>query len=83
MNRTKFTIDKGVPITTVQRGKAAFGTGKYPFRDMEVGDSFFIPCPNEERRKMSSRVVSSARPLKPGVEIVTRFVEGGIRCWRI
>jgi hypothetical protein len=33
-------IEKGIPMTGLAR---AFGESRYPFRDMEVGDSFRIP----------------------------------------
>ena len=48
---------------------------KYPWNDMEIGDSFFVP--GDEGNN-----VSSSHRRKYGEEHTTRRVNGGIRIWR-
>lgn len=65
-------IDKGIPIPV---------KSKYPFNDMEVGDSAFFP------NKVSHQLHAIYRKLKPDKQFVTRtdYVDGvkGIRIWRV
>ncbi len=70
-------IDKDVPIPYA-RGRHS----QYPFADMEVGDSFFVPT--SPGRKVSASVNSWNRthPDKP-FKFTCRTVEGGTRVWRI
>lgn len=71
---SEFKIEKGVPIPTWH--------DKYPLRDMEVGDSFFIPLSNDKKKNTSARNVlwQCSKPL--GIKIATRTVDGGMRVWR-
>ena len=48
---------------------------KYPWNDMEIGDSFFVP-------EADAKGVSSSHRKHYGEEHVTRRVDGGIRIWR-
>lgn len=71
-------IEKNVPIT-----KARVGSGrpaKYPFRDMEVGDSLFA-----EGQNAQGRLTIAARgwARTHNAKFVARTVEGGCRVWRI
>jgi hypothetical protein len=53
--------------------------GKYPFRQMKVGDSIFIPNMNS-----SSQISGSFGQLrKAGFKFLCRKLNGGIRVWRI
>lgn len=72
-----FKIDKGVPLPeTYQRGK-------YPFREMGVGDSFFVAA--AKRSQITSTVSYAGR--RQGKRFITRAViENGVkgtRVWRI
>jgi hypothetical protein len=51
---------------------------KYPWRTMQVGESFFIPLTRPSQRPNASRAGKTH-----GRVFVTRNVEGGIRIWRI
>jgi hypothetical protein len=79
-----FKIEKNVPLPTTD---VANGDPKYPFADMEPGDSFFIPCPDKERAAIKSRVDSSihdhVRRRKLTCKFLSRRVEGGVRVWRL
>jgi len=63
-------------------------TRKYPFKDMQVGDSFFVPLSAErwtrERTRVEVAAVKYANK-NPGVRFTcasSRY-DGGLRCWRI
>lgn len=76
-----FEIEKGVPLL----GKGS-GTpyAKWPFREMEVGDSFLCPIPATDKAacgRLSSAV--SWWGTRHKQKFATRKVEGGVRVWRI
>ena len=54
----------------------------YPFRDMEVGQSFFVPCEPGKQKKLQASISRSARRMRP-TKFVTRTTPTGVRCWRI
>jgi hypothetical protein len=61
-------------------------TKKYPFDDMEVGDSFFVPHPKAKAARQAalgrnSRPTPKHRPFRD--HWATREVEGGVRIWRV
>lgn len=71
-------IDRGIPLPSEPPKNAR----KYPFRDLELGDSFFAPCKTREQLKsLISRSSCSCR------RFVTRSVveDGvkGLRVWRV
>jgi hypothetical protein len=80
-----YEIEKGVALPPVPQSF----TRKYPFPDMEPGDSFLIPAKNGERQRLRQRIRCAARrfaarrTMPDGVRFTTRAVEGGVRCWRI
>lgn len=62
-------IEKGIPIPN-----------KFPFKDMEVGDSFLIP----ENIPRTTVQVAAARYGKPLGKLFTiRKTPDGARCWRV
>ena len=67
-------VDKGVPMPCRPTGK------KYPFEEMEVGDSFFV-------RGETARINPAYWGKKLNVKFATRFVVEnnvrGTRVWRI
>ena len=67
-------IDKGIPIPPKMGG-----SGKkpiFPWRDMEVGDSFFVAG----KKRFSGTATMGQRI---GGKFVQRLVEGGCRIWRV
>ena len=65
-------IQKNVQLTNKTRAYI------YPYRDMEVGDSFFVP-----NGKMGTVNAANYRAYKRlGWKFSARKVEGGIRVWR-
>jgi hypothetical protein len=73
-----FEIEKGVPVPE----KATGGRRpKYPFENMSVGDSFFVPG----KSKMASTVASAEKRLgfKFKWAVVTHKGVDGVRIWRV
>ena len=68
MSQGKYKIEKNVPFPNLT----------YPFKQMEVGDSFFVP---EEKVKSMWQSLWNNR-LKLGFSFVTRKEKGGVRVWR-
>lgn len=73
-----YVIEKNVPM--IGRKSPEF----YPWDQMEVGDSFLVPCSEEESVKVASRMsgVCSGRRQRHGQKYSVRKVDGGIRVWR-
>lgn len=67
-------IDRDVPVPVRKHRK-------YPFGDMEVGDSFLLKCTVADRSRMQSQMSARARKFLPK-KFVTASVDGGIRIWR-
>jgi len=66
-------IDKGVPVPKAIHN----GRSKYPFQQMEVGDSFFAETAPEVMRSSANQ-----RRLKYGTQFIVRAEGSGARCWR-
>jgi hypothetical protein len=80
-NTSELKIEKGIPVPTGIRGSRV-----YPFKDMDVGDSFLVPVDEGGKRSIQSSIAQcSRRYRKVGKQFTTRFLkkEGGIRVWRI
>ena len=67
----EFEIEKNVPIPPRKGGK----TGKYPWRELKCGDSFFVP-----KRK---HVDPPSDMKKQGYQFTFRRMDGGVRVWRV
>ena len=79
-------IDKGIPIPGSIHGGGR-KKNKYPFEEMEVGDSFFVKCSKEKRQNIQATLKNSTQRL-PKMKFTTRFVTEkgrgtGVRIWRI
>jgi len=81
MESPGFNVEHGVPIP--QRRNAP---KRYPFRDMEIGDSFFVPLNGEKSSKVFARIAGAAirdARSRGGIKYAVRSVEGGVRVWRV
>ena len=82
-----FEIEKGVPISGIMRPNGYSIGSKYPFREMEVGHSFFVPHEDDPKRTSVRIGVASIYFTKQkgqdGKKFTVRKVDGGARCWRI
>jgi hypothetical protein len=77
-------IDKGVPLPS---GLSKSPNHDWPFHQLEVGDSFFIPYPDGDKA-MRIRVSAAAQAAErnkraAGKKFATRAVPGGARVWRV
>lgn len=76
-----FEIEHDIPIPSpIREGKPPV----YPWRKMEIGDSFLVPLDSYSRKahsRLSTALSQAGR--RSGRKFCTRRVEGGIRVWRI
>jgi hypothetical protein len=76
-----YLVESGIPIPPArEKGRQ----GKYisTLREMDLGDSFLVPCADKAAaRKVQISILCSVRRCPWGV--VTRIVEGGLRVWKI
>lgn len=68
-----FEIEKDVPLPTIKHGK------KYPWEQMDVGDSFFVP--EVKQSLMGTNAAHNTR--MTGRRYTTRKENGGVRVWRV
>lgn len=73
-----YTIEKGVPLPSGRRERR----DKYPYADMEVGDSFLIPLAKDRSTSGIYASVSVAKR-RHNINLATARVDGGVRIWRI
>lgn len=70
-------IEKDVPLPDDSRGNAS----KYPWRKMEVGDSFVM---SKSVQGASSRATQAAKAIGNGVKFACRSLsESETRIWRV
>ena len=77
--RDPFPIYKGKPMPP----RGAY-RGKYPWRRMEVGDSFLVPCDTWEARETWDKLTRCRwwATYKTGFRFALRRVHEGIAVWR-
>lgn len=69
----QFMIEKNVPLD-----QSCGNQAKYPWRQMEIGDSFFVP--NVKTNLITN--CAAAIKKRAGLQFTCRTVEGGVRVWR-
>jgi hypothetical protein len=74
----RIEVEKGIPLPVAGPGRA-----KYPWHDMEVGDSFFVPGANATRLNSASTSYVHNSPDGKGKKFRARILDGGARIWRI
>lgn len=75
-------IQKHVPVPASGPGRQA----RYPFKQMAVGDSFFIRNPDQTRLATVQQCASRRGKLDGTRFTVRKVTEGnqkGLRCWRV
>lgn len=80
-------IESNIPLPPVVRGRPR----KYPFFDMQVGDSFAIPLLNQKDAKGQDKAVTLLRSAgnghgnRYGQKFIVRTdrVDNIARCWRV
>ena len=76
-----YKIDKNIPRNDTR-------TIDFPFKDMEINDSFFIPEDDYKsmptiRQTINNRLVSYKLGIKGDYKVSIKKVKGGLRVWRI
>ena len=76
----KILVQKNIPINNVRETKS-----KYPFNEMDVGDSFFVKCDAETITSKRSTVMSSSiyYGRMAGKKFTSRTFPDGFRIWRV
>ena len=72
---SEFKIEKGVPIP-LKKSRLT----KYPWKEMKVGNSFFVAASTPGR---ISSVCASRAKTHPGECYATRKEGDGVRVWRV
>lgn len=74
-------IEKGIPVKSSGSGRIA----KYPFRKMEVGDSFLFPEGYKQSHYygMAREFTVQCRAIGQNWKFVARKTDAGYRCWRV
>lgn len=72
-----FAIEKGIPAPPER--DTPF---RYPFGQLEVQDSFFVPAENTGTIPRV-RAAAAMYAKRHGMKFVTKQSDGGIRVWRI
>ena len=74
-------IDKNIPIPPAgHSGKRSF----YPFRELEIGDSFLVPYNSEKPYATQTRLTTrAAYHERYGFKYTTRRTPEGVRVWRV
>ena len=76
-----FLIESGIPLPPPQRptGRPPGVRNYYSWRDMNIGDSFLVPGGTKDYVGRSARAARD----RLGYEFALRYVEGGVRVWRV
>ncbi len=73
-------IHSNVPMPG-SRGAAKFAkNSKYPWRKLQIGQSFMFP---EEMPEHHARSYASSTGKRLGLKFSVRRVDGGLMCWRV
>lgn len=70
-------IEKNIPMPLQVRGAPR----KYPFYDMDVGDSVFFPSVSSTASNEYRAAINAGR--NHGMRFSARNIDGGLRIWRI
>ena len=73
-------IEKGIPIP----GRRGGATVIYPWLELEIGESFFVPANGMPLHRVQQRL-NPARHIRFGHKFISRQMpeEDGVRVWRI
>lgn len=82
MASAAFKIEKGIPAIKSYGGP---GKSKFPFSNMEIGDSFFVPWGDDpiKMRSVLSNAMAAFHLRNKPKRFTSHKIEGGVRVWRI
>jgi hypothetical protein len=76
-----YSIESNIPMPVRARARMS----KYPFRKLQVGQSFLVPCTRWDKKKATNSLTSCRRNAEkkmPGKKFALRTERDGIRIWR-
>ncbi len=73
-------IEQNIPMPRRTGGPSGV---KYPFREMQIGDSFLVATTDERGRAKAAIYYYTHSPDGKGRRFSSRKVSGGYRIWRI
>ncbi len=73
-----FKIEDNVPLAPHGNNHS-----KYPFREMTVGQSFFVPTEAASYSTVAQAACSAGSLKGDGTRFTIRKVDGGVRVWRL
>ena len=71
-------IEKNIPVNKFLKRSR---NHKYPFRELELGDSFYVALSEQEINVL--RVLAWRFAKATGWKFVTKRVDSGVRVWRV
>ena len=77
-----FKVDKDIAPPPTYKGVSQ-SKSKYPWDEMEVGDSFLVPYGNRQPLNLQSNMLTIGNSRRSGYRVVTKQEPEGIRVWRI
>lgn len=83
---TDFKVDHNIPLPSVNRGAPPTPI-RYPWDNMGIGDSFFVPILDKTIMSIRGFINSDLKKYQhqfgKKYKITTRAIDDGIRVWRI
>jgi hypothetical protein len=73
-------IEKNIPMPNLGKNRRAV---KYPFMQMEVGDSFFVELEHNHKNHNTLSTAAYQAAKRLGVVFTKQKVENGYRVWRV
>lgn len=87
MHAVNIKVEKGIPLSSARAYRGS--TNTFPWKYMEIGDSFFVPLEQLPVDIGSFRVAAHRYKrrypeiMDKNFKITIRRVDGGVRVWRI
>lgn len=75
-----YKIDKNIPVKSSGKGAGGGKPPTYPWRQMEIGDSFLFPV--HVYPTLAHTLCAQASSTNHPKKFITRKTEEGYRCWR-
>jgi hypothetical protein len=73
---SQINVEKGFPIPEVRKDSMR----KYPWKEMEIGDSFFLEGITRNR---AGSICNGGMRNNSGKKFSYRSIDGGVRIWRV
>lgn len=81
-----FKIEQNVPLPVIPRG-APVAPVKYPWHELNIGDSFFVPLVDKTimsiRGSINIDLKKFTNQSGSKIKITTRAIDNGVRVWRL